>query len=71
MSLRVLVFVFVAALLAAVVPAAAQIPIPPGWQAERVVGDHDRNTLRLRLDPQAEAAGFEPGMTVWIAGAGR
>jgi HlyD family secretion protein len=37
------------------------------WQAERVVGDHDRNTLRLRLDPQAEAAGFEPGMTVWIA----
>jgi HlyD family secretion protein len=22
------------------------------WQAERAVGDHDRNTLRLRLDPQ-------------------
>jgi HlyD family secretion protein len=22
------------------------------WQAERVIGDHDRNTLRLRLDPQ-------------------
>jgi 4-phytase/acid phosphatase len=37
MSLRVLVFACVAALLAAVVPAAAQIPIPPGWQAERVV----------------------------------
>ena len=37
------------------------------WQAERAVGDHDRNTLRLRLDPQAEATGFEPGMTVWIA----
>jgi 4-phytase / acid phosphatase len=37
MGLRVLVFVFVAALLAAVVPAAAQIPIPPGWQAERAV----------------------------------
>jgi 4-phytase / acid phosphatase len=37
MSLRVLVFVWVAALLAAVVPAAAQIAIPPGWQPERAV----------------------------------
>lgn len=37
------------------------------WQAERVIGDHDRNTLRLRLDPQREAADLEPGMTVWIA----
>lgn len=36
------------------------------WQAERVIGDHDRNTLRLRLDPERELAGFEPGMTVWI-----
>jgi len=36
------------------------------WQAERVIGDHDRNTLRLRLDPQGEWAGIEPGMTVWI-----
>jgi len=40
------------------------------WQAERAIGDHDRNTLRLRLDPQADAisfeAGIEPGMTVWI-----
>jgi HlyD family secretion protein len=36
------------------------------WQAERAVGDHDRNTLRLRLDPQGDASGFEPGMTVWI-----
>jgi HlyD family secretion protein len=36
------------------------------WQAERVIGDHDRNTLRLRLDPEAKAAGLEPGMTVWI-----
>ncbi len=36
------------------------------WQAERVIGDHDRNTLRLRLDPQGEAAGLEPGMTVRI-----
>jgi HlyD family secretion protein len=37
------------------------------WQAERAVGDHDRNTLRLRLDPQDDAAGFEPGMTVWLS----
>jgi hypothetical protein len=22
------------------------------WQAERAIGDHDRNSLRLRLDPQ-------------------
>ncbi|OKO85069.1 HlyD family efflux transporter periplasmic adaptor subunit [Bradyrhizobium sp. AS23.2] len=36
------------------------------WQAERVIGDHDRNTLRLRLDPQRELTGLEPGMTVWI-----
>jgi HlyD family secretion protein len=36
------------------------------WQAERAIGDHDRSTLRLRLDPQADAGGFEPGMTVWI-----
>jgi HlyD family secretion protein len=34
------------------------------WQAERVVGDHDRNTLRLRLDPQGEVAGLEPGMSI-------
>jgi HlyD family secretion protein len=36
------------------------------WQAERVIGDHDRNTLRLRLDPEEDRAGLEPGMTVWI-----
>jgi HlyD family secretion protein len=36
------------------------------WQAERVIGDHDRNTLRLRLDLKGETAGLEPGMTVWI-----
>jgi HlyD family secretion protein len=37
------------------------------WQAERAVGDHDRNTLRLRLDAQGDASWLEPGMTVWIA----
>jgi HlyD family secretion protein len=36
------------------------------WQAERAIGDHDRNTLRLRLDPQGDLAGLEPGMTVWL-----
>jgi HlyD family secretion protein len=36
------------------------------WQAERVIGDHDRSTLRLRLDPKGEPVGLEPGMTVWI-----
>jgi HlyD family secretion protein len=37
------------------------------WQAERAVGDHDRNTVRLRLDPQGDASGLEPGMTVWLS----
>jgi HlyD family secretion protein len=37
------------------------------WQAERAVGDHDRNTLRLRLEPEGGASALEPGMTVWIA----
>jgi HlyD family secretion protein len=37
------------------------------WQAEHAIADHDRNTLRLRLDPQGDAIGFEPGMTVWIS----
>ena len=36
------------------------------WQAERAVGDHDRNTLRLRIDPEGDPSGFEPGMTVWL-----
>jgi HlyD family secretion protein len=36
------------------------------WQAERAVGDHDRNTLRLRLDLPGDPTGLEPGMTVWI-----
>jgi HlyD family secretion protein len=36
------------------------------WQAERAVGDHDRNTLRLRLDPEGDPTGLEPGMTIWL-----
>jgi HlyD family secretion protein len=36
------------------------------WQAERAIGDHDRNALRLRLDSQADPTGLEPGMTVWL-----
>jgi HlyD family secretion protein len=44
------------------------LPLGPfaTWQDERAVGDHDRNTLRLRLDPQGDATAFEPGMTVWL-----
>jgi HlyD family secretion protein len=44
------------------------LPLGPfaAWQAERAVGDYDLNTLRLRLDPQADASAFEPGMTVWF-----
>src|SRR5215470_4028658 len=37
------------------------------WQAERAVGDHDRNTLRLRLDLNGDRTGFEPGLSVWLA----
>jgi HlyD family secretion protein len=53
-------------------PTQAQITelVPLGsfatWQAERAVGDHDQNTLRLRLDPQRDQAAFLPGMTVFI-----
>jgi HlyD family secretion protein len=36
------------------------------WQAERAIGDRDRNTVRLRLDPQCDETRFEPGMTVWL-----
>jgi HlyD family secretion protein len=52
------------------VPALVTELVPLGsfatWQAERAVGDHDRNTLRLRLDPQGNPAGLEQGMTVRI-----
>jgi hypothetical protein len=41
------------------------------WQAERAVGDHDRNTLRLRLDLRGDPTGFERGMTVWLNRWGR
>jgi HlyD family secretion protein len=37
------------------------------WQAERAVGDHDRNTVRLRVEPQGDLSKLEPGMTVWLA----
>ena len=36
------------------------------WQAERTVGDYDRNTVRLRADPQENLSEFEPGMTIWL-----
>jgi hypothetical protein len=31
------------------------------WQAERAVGAHDLNTLRLRPDTQGDTSGLEPG----------
>jgi HlyD family secretion protein len=34
------------------------------WQAARAVGDHDRNTLRMRVDALPGAPALEPGMTV-------
>ena len=53
-----------------IMPAVVTELLPLGpfatWQAERAVGDHDLNTLRLRLDPQGDASGLEPGMTVWF-----
>jgi multidrug resistance efflux pump len=55
-----------AAVTKAVVTELRPLGIFATWQAERVIGDHDRNTLRLRLDAQSEPAGLEPGMTVWI-----
>jgi HlyD family secretion protein len=39
------------------------------WQAERAVGAHDRNTLRLRVDPQedrGDVTTFDAGTTIWI-----
>lgn len=36
------------------------------WQSERAVGDHDRNTLRMRVEPAAGTPSLEPGMTVWL-----
>ena len=40
-------------------------PSRPGRPSARS-GDHDRSTLRLRLDPQGDSTGLEPGMTVWL-----
>jgi len=36
------------------------------WQAERAVGDHDRNTLHMRVELRSDHAQLEPGMTVWL-----
>jgi HlyD family secretion protein len=36
------------------------------WQAERAVGDHDRNTVRLRVELRDDPSQLEPGMTVWL-----
>jgi HlyD family secretion protein len=36
------------------------------WRAARAVGDHDLNSFRLRLEPDGDVEGLEPGMTVWL-----
>jgi multidrug resistance efflux pump len=38
------------------------------WRAARAVGDHDLNSLQLRLDPVSPPEGLRPGMTVWLQG---
>ena len=42
---------------------------PAAWVSAtwHAIGDHDRSTLRMRLDPQGAQTGFEPGMTVWLS----
>jgi hypothetical protein len=51
----------------AVVTEARPLGVFATWQAERAVGDHNRNTLRLRLDLRGDPTGLEPGMTVWLS----
>jgi len=41
------------------------------WRAARAAGDHDLNTLLVRADPIGQVGELEPGVTVWISGAGR
>lgn len=41
------------------------------WQAERAVGDHDLNTLRMRLDLEGDVSELEPGMAVWLTNGAR
>ena len=44
------------------------LPLGPfaSWQAERAIGAHDLNTLRVRIDLLDNGTKFEPGMTVWL-----
>ncbi|MGA7455692.1 MAG: biotin/lipoyl-binding protein [Rhodoplanes sp.] len=37
------------------------------WQAARAVGDHDRNTLRMRVEAEGDLASLGPGTTVWLS----
>ena len=36
------------------------------WRAARATGDHDLNTLFVRLDPVSPVSGLAPGQTVWL-----
>jgi multidrug resistance efflux pump len=41
------------------------------WRAARAVGDHDLNSLWLRLEPVAQQPELQPGMAVWFSGRSR
>jgi HlyD family secretion protein len=39
------------------------------WRAARAVGDHDLNSLFVRIDPIAPVRIMQPGMTAWLGAA--
>jgi HlyD family secretion protein len=39
------------------------------WRAARAVGDHDLNSLLVRVDPIAPVPTMQPGMTAWLGAA--
>jgi HlyD family secretion protein len=39
------------------------------WRAARAVGDHDLNSLLVRVDPIAPVSTMRPGMTAWLGAA--
>jgi HlyD family secretion protein len=39
------------------------------WRAARAVGDHDLNSLLVRVDPIAPVSTMQPGMTAWLGAA--
>jgi hypothetical protein len=45
---------------------AVEIGDDPDRTGDDEKDDHDRNTLRLRLDLEGDPSIFEPGMSVWL-----